>query len=79
MKRSIYLLAILTLAAAPSSHAEQVNMQDALSSLKQAQTSLLKVSSDKGGHTAAALRLVQQAIAEVKAGMQYEKQNSKKN
>jgi outer membrane lipoprotein-sorting protein len=79
MKRSICLLALFALAAAPSSYAEQGNMQAALASLKDAQASLLKVSNDKGGHTQNALQLVQQAIAEVKAGMQYQKQNPKKD
>ena len=43
MKRSICLLALFALAAAPSSYAEQGNMQAALASLKDAQASLLKV------------------------------------
>jgi len=49
----------------------QPNMQAAMQYLQQAQQSLQNASSDKGGHRERAMQLVNQALSEVQAGMQY--------
>lgn len=49
----------------------QPNMEAAMQHLRAAQDSLQNASSDKGGHRARALQMVQQAIQETQAGMEY--------
>jgi hypothetical protein len=49
----------------------QPNMTAAIQNLREAQMNLEKASQNKGGHRERALQLVQQAIAEVEAGIQY--------
>jgi hypothetical protein len=51
--------------------AYQGNMERALSSLYDALGSLREASSNKGGHRVNAMNLIQQAIAEVNAGIEY--------
>ena len=50
----------------------QPEMTAAIQSLREAQRNLEAASHDKGGHRANALQLVNQAIAEVEAGMRYD-------
>jgi hypothetical protein len=52
-----------------SANAGQPNMEAALSDLRAARASLEKAEANKGGHRANAIGLIDQAIAEVKAGM----------
>ncbi|MGA9814942.1 MAG: hypothetical protein WBQ64_19330 [Terriglobales bacterium] len=47
-------------------------MSAALQNLREAQQNLQRASRDKGGHREKAVRLVDQAIAEVEAGMRYD-------
>jgi Ni/Co efflux regulator RcnB len=49
----------------------QPHMQAALQHLKEAQEELREAEHDKGGHRANATKLVEQAIAEVDAGIHY--------
>jgi hypothetical protein len=49
----------------------QPEMQAALEHLRQAKENLEKGAHDKGGHRVRALELVNQAIAEVNAGIEY--------
>lgn len=49
--------------------ASQPYMQAALSALESAQQNLQRAEHDKGGHRANALKLVNQAIGEVQAGI----------
>ena len=51
----------------------QPNMQAALAALKEARVSLKKAKANKGGHRGAALKLVEQVIAEVEAGAAHAK------
>jgi hypothetical protein len=51
--------------------AEQVHMQNALRSLENARAQLQEAVADKGGHRERAMGLVNQAIAETQAGIQY--------
>ena len=49
--------------------AAQPNMEKALESLRGARRSLVEATPDKGGHRAKAIKLVDEAITEVQAGM----------
>jgi hypothetical protein len=49
----------------------QPNMEAAMQHLRAAQDSLQDASSDKGGHRARALELIQQAIQETQEGIEY--------
>ena len=71
------LLAVSLLAVSVASHADQPNMEAALASLQQAKESLQKATADKGGHRVKAMKSVDAAIAEVKAGIAYAKKNAK--
>jgi hypothetical protein len=53
-----------------SSLPDQPHMQAALSALKSALDNLNRAEADKGGHRANAMSLVNQAISEVKAGIE---------
>jgi hypothetical protein len=52
-------------------HAAQPHMRAALDHLRNARTELNAAVADKGGHRAAAIRIVNDAIAEVEAGIEY--------
>ncbi len=52
---------------------DQPNMVKAKDALKNARENLEKASADKGGHRAAALRLVNDAIDEVQRGIDYDR------
>jgi hypothetical protein len=62
------MLMIPTLAASPQ---RQPNMEGALGHLRQAEASLAKAESNKGGHREKAMELIKQAESEVRAGMAY--------
>jgi hypothetical protein len=51
--------------------AQQPNMQNALNALVSARSSLQMAAPNKGGHRDRAITLVNQAIAEVEAGIAY--------
>ena len=51
--------------------AVQIHMQNALHDLQNAQAELNAAASDKGGHRVQAMNLVNQAIQQVKWGIQY--------
>lgn len=55
--------------------ADQPNMEAALASLQQAKESLQKATADKGGHRVKAMKAVDAAIAEVKAGIEFAKKH----
>jgi hypothetical protein len=73
MRLPIYLFTAIVLAASPASFADQPNMEAALATLHQAKESLQKATPDKGGHRVNAIKLVEQAITEVKAGIEYDR------
>jgi hypothetical protein len=75
MKTFTCLAATALLAFAPMTFADQPNMEAALASLEEAKASLLKATTDKGGHRVKALKAVNDAIAEVKAGIEFAKHN----
>ena len=56
----------------PRTREEQPHMQAALEALRNAKRELDDATSDKGGHRARAIRLVNQAMGEVERGMRYD-------
>ncbi len=54
---------------------KQPAMRGALNDLRAAERKLERATSDKGGHRAAALGLVRQAIAQVQKGMGHDNRN----
>jgi hypothetical protein len=50
----------------------QPRMQEALSRLQEAQSSLEAATADKGGHRAKAIALTKQAIRQVEAGIKFD-------
>lgn len=77
MKLMRSLLAVSLLVVSGASQADQPNMEAALASLQQAKESLQKATADKGGHRVKAIKSVDAAIAEVKAGIEFAKKNNK--
>ncbi|HEY0236816.1 MAG TPA: hypothetical protein VGC86_17450 [Afipia sp.] len=59
------------LGASTSAEAYQGNMERALSSLYSALGSLREAVADKGGHRVKAMNLIQQAITETQAGVEF--------
>jgi hypothetical protein len=66
-------LAVMLIAGfvAGRAHAAQPHMRAALDHLRNARTELNAAMADKGGHRANAIRLVNDAIAQVEAGIEY--------
>ena len=79
MKRTLQLAALAgTLAmgvAIGHAVADQPHMQAALDALKTARGELNAATPDKGGHRVAALRAVDSAIKETKAGMEFDRRH----
>ncbi|MBL8402252.1 hypothetical protein [Accumulibacter sp.] len=59
--------------------ADQPNMEAALASLQQAKESLQRATLDKGGHRVKAIKAVDAAIAEVKAGIEFDRTRQSRN
>lgn len=62
-------------AVAHQAFAGQGHMTAALESLKSARNQLENATADKGGHRAKAIKLVDDAIEETKAGIEFDKQH----
>jgi hypothetical protein len=62
-------------ALACATRADQPHMQAALQALGNARAELQQATHDKGGHRARALKLVDQAMAEVQAGIAFDRRN----
>lgn len=75
MKLPVYVFAAAAITFAPLAQANQPNMEAALASLQQARASLEKAVADKGGHRAKAMKLVDDAIVEVKKGIEFAKKH----
>jgi len=61
----------VVMASAESALAYQGNMERALSSLYSALASLRESTPDKGGHRVKAMKLIEQAIGETQAGIEF--------
>lgn len=75
MKFLATTFAALAFFASSTAFAAQPNMEAALAQLQEARASLEKATADKGGHRVKALKAIDQAIAEVKAGIAYAKKH----
>lgn len=73
MRFAATLLLAAGMALSPLAMADQPKMQAALQSLQQAKAALADASADKGGHRGAAMKLIDQAIKEVEAGIEYDR------
>lgn len=78
MRRSLLKATLLTVIlalgfAAGHLSAAQPKMQSALQHLRSARTDLNQASTDKGGHRAKAIDLVNEAIDEVERGIRYDR------
>ncbi len=58
-------------ATTTTADADQPNMRNALASLQDARRWLEQANTGKGGHRAAAIKLIDQAIVEVKQGIKF--------
>ena len=68
---------ILSLACV--TYADQPHMQSALQSLQAAKAQLEKADHDKGGHRVKAMKHLQAAMAEIEAGIAFDKANVTKS
>jgi hypothetical protein len=74
MKFTVPLVAAAAiLGFACATYADQPHMQASLQSLLSAKEELQQASRDKGGHRVRAEQLVNQAIAEVRAGIEFDR------
>ena len=70
MKKLVFCIAMV-IALAGVSGAGQDNMKDALQSLREARQALDRAEDNKGGHKQKAIDLVDKAIEQVQAGMEF--------
>lgn len=75
MKPLVGTLIALALMFSGAAFANQPHMEAALAALEQAKASLQKATADKGGHRVKAMKAVDEAIAQTKAGIEYAKKN----
>src|SRR5689334_7232600 len=73
---SLAVLALLILAVAGLAAGDQPFMRAARADLMTAKSELQKATPDKGGHRVKAIELVNQAIAQVNAGMAFDRQHN---
>lgn len=65
----------LPAATSVASAESQPRMENARNNLMQARRDLQRASRDKGGHRVRAIRLIDQALAEVRGGIRYDNRN----
>jgi hypothetical protein len=80
MRRSLIRVSLLSIVlvigfVAGQLSAAQPQMQSALRHLRSAKGDLNRATTDKGGHRARAIELVEQAISEVEKGIAYDRRN----
>lgn len=76
MKARIIFAAIILFAIVAIAGADQPNMQAARGNLLNAKSELQKATPDKGGHRQNAIGLVNSAIAEVNAGIAFDRRHN---
>ena len=72
MHLSILALSLGLAFSAPAFAEPQPHMKAAIKHLEEAKTALEKATADKGGHRVKAIELVDQAIKEVKEGIEFD-------
>ena len=73
---AIVVAFILALVLAPTVRADQPTMHQAKELVKQAADLLKVATADKGGHRVAALKALNDALAEINAGIEYDRTHS---
>ena len=76
MKARTIFAALAVFAIVAIAGADQPNMQAARGNLMNAKSELQKATADKGGHRANAIGLVNSAIAEVNAGINFDRRHN---
>jgi len=71
----LFTLVVATGFVAGRATADQPRMHNALEHLRQAKADLEAATADKGGHREAAMRLVNDAIAEVEKGIAFDRRH----
>jgi hypothetical protein len=74
--KSLFVVMFMLGAVAIAGAVDQPNMQAARSSLQTAKAELQTATPDKGGHRVNAIKLVNAAIAEVNAGIAFDRQHN---
>jgi competence protein ComGC len=74
---SVMLLLTCSVVSAAEKKVDQPHMANAVEQLEKARMELETAAKNKGGHREKAIALVNQAIAQVKQGMQYARENAK--
>ncbi|MEZ5406305.1 MAG: hypothetical protein R3F23_09155, partial [Verrucomicrobiia bacterium] len=77
LKIVLPLVAVLTLTCS-TLRADQNHMREAMDALNQAKTHLKAATPDKGGHRVRAIHLIDSAMDEIKAGIQYDREHESK-
>lgn len=78
MRRTVIAATVAFFLGGLANHAQaerQPRMRDALAHLERALTALKNASADKGGHRVKAIGLTEQAISEVREGIQFDNRN----
>jgi len=75
LRIGLVALALVASFAAGRAVADQPRMEAALDHLQAARRELVQATSDKGGHRAKALALVDEAIEQVRRGMRFDRRN----
>jgi hypothetical protein len=81
MKKMVFTMLTVFFLATTASLAlaeRQPHMHAAIKQLQQAKNQLEKATHDKGGHRVRAIQLIDQAIAEVRAGIEFDNMHSDK-
>jgi hypothetical protein len=79
MKIAHWIAASALVLTGTAALADQPNMEAAIAKLQEAKASLEKATADKGGHRVKAIKLVDQAMAEVQAGIEFDRTHDSKN
>lgn len=73
--KTILPIIAITVMFSQTLQAKDNHMQEAIEALRNARAHLEAATADKGGHRVRAIRAIDNAIAEVKAGIQYDRDN----
>ncbi|MBX7156871.1 MAG: hypothetical protein K1X66_00590 [Verrucomicrobiae bacterium] len=77
LKIVLPLITVLTLTYQPL-RANENHMREAMDALNQAKAHLKAATPDKGGHRVRAIHLIDNAMDEIKAGIQYDREHESK-
>lgn len=78
LKIVLPIIVVITLSCQTIFAGEKSHMQEALDALTQAKAHLKAAAPDKGGHRVRAISLVDSAISETKAGIEFDREHQSK-